>query len=134
MPKPFSQRRPVMIQLKRAYDKRDSQDGFRVLVEPYWPRDLAEKDAEFDQWLKEVAPSAELHQRFGQHPNVAKWAEFEQCYRAELQEKHKSIKFLHAKSLEGVLTLVHAAHDQDHSSAAVLKRFLEETATNSASN
>jgi len=123
-----------MIQLKRAYDKPDSQDGFRVLVEPYWPRDLAEKDAKFDQWLKEVAPSAELPQHFGQHPNIAKWAEFERCYRAELQGKHSSIDFLHKKSKEGVLTLIHAAHDQDHSSAAVLKRFLEETATMSASN
>ena len=116
-----------MIQLKRAYEKPDSQDGFRVLVEPYWPRDLAEKDAKFDEWLKEVAPSAELHQRFGQHPNVEKWAEFEELYRAELQGKHKSIDFLHQKSDEGVLTLIHAAHDEDHSSAGVLKRFLEET-------
>ena len=122
-----------MIQLKRAYDKPDSQDGFRVLVEPYWPRDLAEKDAEFDQWLKEVAPSAELHQRFDQHPNIAKWEEFEQCYRAELQGKHKSIDFLHQKSKEGVLTLIHAEHDEDHSSAGVLKRFLEESAKHSDS-
>jgi uncharacterized protein YeaO (DUF488 family) len=122
-----------MIQLKRAYDKPDSQDGFRVFVEPYWPRDLAEKDAKFDEWLKEVSPSTELHQRFGSHPNVAKWAEFEQCYRAELQEKHKSIDFLRQKSKEGVLTLIHAAHDEDHSSAGVLKRFLEETAKNSES-
>jgi uncharacterized protein YeaO (DUF488 family) len=122
-----------MIQLKRAYDKPDSQDGFRVLVEPYWPRDLAEKDAEFDQWLKEVAPSAELHQRFGQHPNIAKWAEFEQCYRAELPGKHKSIDFLRQKSKEGVLTLIHAAHDEHHSSAGVLKRFLEETTKNTNS-
>ena len=122
-----------MIQLKRAYEEPDSEDGFRVLVEPYWPRDLAEKDAKFDQWLKEVAPSDELHQRFGQHPNIAKWAEFEQCYRAELQAKHKSIDFLHQKSKEGVLTLIHAAHDEDHSSAGVLKRFLEETAKHSDS-
>lgn len=116
-----------MIKLKRAYEKPDTQDGFRVLVEPYWPRDLAEKDAKFDQWLQEVAPSAELHQRFGQHPNIAKWEEFEQCYRAELQAKHKSIQFLRQKSKEGVLTLIHSAHDENHSSAGVLKRFLEET-------
>jgi uncharacterized protein YeaO (DUF488 family) len=122
-----------VIQLKRAYETPDSQDGFRVLVEPFWPRDLAEKDAKFDQWLKEVAPSDELHQRFGQHPNVDKWGEFEQSYRAELQGKRKSIKFLHAKSLEGVLTLVHSAHDEDHSSAGVLKRFLEESAIHSDS-
>jgi uncharacterized protein YeaO (DUF488 family) len=117
-----------MIQLKRAYEEPHAADGFRVLVEPYWPRDLAEKDAKFDQWLQDVAPSAELHQRFGSHPNIEKWTEFEQCYRTELQGKHKSIDFLHQKSKEGVLTLVHAAHDEGHSSAGVLKRFLEETA------
>ena len=120
-----------MIQLKRAYEEPGSQDGFRVLVEPYWPRDLAENDAKFDQWLQEVAPSAELHQRFGSHPNIAKWAEFEQIYRAELRGKHNSIDFLHQKSKEGVLTLIHAAHDEDHSSAGILKRFLEETAQHS---
>jgi uncharacterized protein YeaO (DUF488 family) len=69
-----------------------------------------------------------LHRRFGTHPNIAKWAEFEQCYRAELKAKHKSIDFLRQKSEEGVLTLIHAAHDEDHSSAGVLKRFLEEMA------
>jgi uncharacterized protein YeaO (DUF488 family) len=122
-----------MIQLKRAYEEPDSDDGFRVLVEPYWPRDLAEKDAKFDQWLQEVAPGAELHQRFGSHPNIAKWAEFEQCYRHELQGKNKSIHFLRQKSNEGVLTLIHAAQDEDHSSAGVLKRFLEETAEQSHS-
>ncbi len=122
-----------MIQLKRAYEEPDTKDGFRVLVEPYWPRDLAEKDAKFDQWLQEVAPSAELHQRFGQHPNIAKWAEFEKSYREELQGKHKSIDFLHQKNKEGVLTLIHSAHDEDHSSAGVLKRFLEETAKHSDS-
>jgi uncharacterized protein YeaO (DUF488 family) len=122
-----------MILLKRAYEKPESLDGYRVLVKPFWPRDLAEKDAKFDEWLKEVAPSDELHQRFGQHPNVDKWTEFEQSYRAELEAKHKSIDFLHQKSKEGVLTLIHAAHDEDHSSAGVLKRFLEESATHSDS-
>jgi uncharacterized protein YeaO (DUF488 family) len=36
-------------------------------------------------------------------------------------------------SPEGVLTLIHAARDDDHSSASVLKRFLEETAKHSDS-
>jgi uncharacterized protein YeaO (DUF488 family) len=115
-----------MIQLKRAYDKPSPQDGYRVLVERYWPRDLDEKHAKIDLWLKEVAPSPQLHVQFGENPSPERWEEFQKYYWRELQEKHKSIKLLRKKMEEGPLTLVHAAHNPDHSSAAVLKRFLEE--------
>jgi uncharacterized protein YeaO (DUF488 family) len=55
----------TMIQLKRAYEKPSPEDGFRVLVERFWPRDLDEKHARLDPWLKDVARSVELHQTFG---------------------------------------------------------------------
>jgi uncharacterized protein YeaO (DUF488 family) len=42
-----------------------------------------------------------------------------------LKNKHRSLKLLKAKSAAGTLTLVHAAHNPDHSGAAVLKRYLE---------
>lgn len=44
-----------MIQLKRAYEKPSPEDGLRVLVERFWPRNLNEKHAKIDLWLKEVA-------------------------------------------------------------------------------
>jgi uncharacterized protein YeaO (DUF488 family) len=116
-----------MIQLKRAYEKTSPEDGFRVLVERFWPRDLDEKHAKFDLWLKEAAPSIELHQQFGENPDPERWEEYQRLYRNELKGKHKSIKLLGRKSEEGTLTLVHAAHNPDHSAAVVLKRFLEET-------
>ena len=46
--------------------------------------------------------------------------------RGELGNKHKSIKVLREKSEHDTLTLLHAAHDREHNSALVLKRFLEE--------
>lgn len=115
-----------MIQLKRAHEKPSPEDGFRVLVEPFWPRDLDEKHAKLGLWLKEVAPSVELHQEFGENPDPGRWEEFQRLYRKELKDKHKSVKLLKEKCEAGTLTLVHAAHNPDHSGAIVLKRFLEE--------
>ena len=114
-----------MIRLKRAYDPPEAGDGFRVLVERFWPRDLDEKHARLDLWLQEVAPSVELHQQFGEGPAPGRWEEFRGLYRNELKDKHRAIKLLREKDAEGTLTLVHAAHNPDHSAAVVLKAFLE---------
>jgi uncharacterized protein YeaO (DUF488 family) len=116
-----------MIQLKRAYKKPSPKDGFRVLVERFWPRNLDEKHAKLDLWLKEATPSIELHRQFGENPHPERWKEFQRLYRNELKDKHKSIQLLERKSEEGTLTLVHAAHNPDHSAAVVLKQFLEKT-------
>jgi uncharacterized protein YeaO (DUF488 family) len=114
-----------VIQLKRAHEKPPPEDGFRVLVERFWPRDLDEKHAKLDLWLGEVAPSAELHQEFGNSPAPERWEEFQRRYWTELEDKHRAIKVLRKKSEEGLLTLVHAAHNPDHGAAAVLKQYLE---------
>jgi uncharacterized protein YeaO (DUF488 family) len=115
-----------MIQLKRAYDHPSPDDGYRVLVDRFWPRDLDEKQAKIDLWLQDVAPSTELHRSFGEDPGLERWDEFQELYWNELKGKRRSIKLLQKKSQEGLLTLLHAAHNPDYSSAAVLKRFLEQ--------
>jgi len=116
-----------MIQLKGAYEKPSPEDGFRVLVDRFWPRDLDEKHAKIDLWLKEAAPSTELHQAFGECPGAGHWEEFQRLYTNELKDKHRAIKLLRDKSSEGVLTLVHAGNHPDHSPALILKAFLEES-------
>jgi uncharacterized protein YeaO (DUF488 family) len=121
-----------MIQLKRAYDNPSPEDGFRVLVELFWPRDLDEKHAKLGLWLREVAPSHEIHQAFSEDPGPGRWEEFQRLYRIELKDKHRSIKLLREKSEQGTLTLVHSAHNPDHSGAIVLKQFLEEKVVPSA--
>ncbi len=116
-----------MIQLKRAYDKPSPEDGYRVLVERFWPRDLDQKHARLDLWLKEVAPSTEMHQDFGEDPDPQRWQEFQRLYWNELKDKHRSLKLLRKMNKRGILTLVHAAHASSHNAAVVLKRFLEES-------
>jgi uncharacterized protein YeaO (DUF488 family) len=123
-----------MIQLKRVHDAPSPEDGFRVLVERFWPRDLDKKHAKIDLWFEDIAPSAELRARFSHEPMSQKWAEFQDSYWSELKQKHHAVKLLHEKAREGTLTLVHAAHDHDHNAAVVLKRFLEETGSTPATS
>ncbi len=112
-----------MIRLKRVYQPRSPEDGFRVLVDRLWPRGLTKEQVGADRWLKEAAPSPELRTWFGHDP--ARWEEFRRRYRQELESKAELKDFLLAKSREGAVTLIYAARDERHNAAAALKEFLE---------
>ena len=49
---------PVLI--KRIYEVPCSEDGYRVLVDRLWPRDVKKEDVQIDEWLKDVAPSQKV--------------------------------------------------------------------------
>ena len=115
---------PDAIRLKRAYEPPSDDDGVRVLVERLWPRGVRKADIALDRWLKEVAPSPELRKWYGH--DRAKWGEFRRRYRAELDERAEEIEELRALARRGRLTLVLASRDVEHSSAALLKEYLEE--------
>lgn len=110
------------VRLKRAYDPPSSGDGIRVLVDRLWPRGVAKADAAIDEWLKEIAPSTELRQWFGHDPE--KWEEFRRRYRAELTPRGAELNRLRNLAHKGVLTLVYAAHDEEHNDAVVLREVL----------
>ena len=112
-----------MIKLKRVYENPSPKDGLRVLVERLWPRGLTKERAAVDLWLKDVAPSAELRKWFGHDP--ARWEQFQERYRQELREKKDAVQLLRQKGMEGTVTLVYAARDEDHNGALALKRFLQ---------
>jgi uncharacterized protein YeaO (DUF488 family) len=60
-----------MIGLKRVYDPVGSADGTRLLVERLWPRGVKKTALKIDNWVKDVAPSAEMIQsRSGQMGRV----------------------------------------------------------------
>lgn len=115
-----------MIHLKRAYEASSSSDGERILVERLWPRGVSKERAALDLWLKEVAPSAALRKWFGHDP--AKWEQFEKRYWKELEERKEAVDLLRRKAKHGKVTLIYAAHDQEHNGAVALKAFLEHCA------
>jgi len=111
--------------LKRAYDSPAPSDGFRILVDRLWPRWVTKSAAQIDLWLKDVAPTTGLRKWFGHEP--AKWIEFQARYRHELMENPEAVVQIIEKARHGVVTLVYAAKDMEHSHALVLKSYLEPT-------
>jgi uncharacterized protein YeaO (DUF488 family) len=112
-----------MIRIKRIYEPPAAADGRRVLVDRLWPRGMAKDEAKVDEWLKEVAPSAELRTWFGHDP--ARWTEFRTRYREELEHQGELLDRLRAEARKGTVTLLFAAKDEEHNNAVVLKELLE---------
>lgn len=115
---------PSHLRLKRAYEPAGPEDGVRILVDRLWPRGVSKVDAAIDEWMKDVAPSAELRQWFGHDPG--RWAEFQRRYRAELRAHAPQLDRLRSLAAAGTVTLVYAARDEEHNDAVVLRDVLAE--------
>ncbi|WP_333582224.1 DUF488 domain-containing protein [Methanoculleus bourgensis] len=113
-----------MIRIKRVYEEPSEDDGLRILVDRLWPRGLSKAKAKVDRWEKDLAPTTELRRWFGHDP--AKWEEFLQRYRAELEGKEEALARLRREANDGTVTLLYAAKDEEHNNAVALKRYIEE--------
>ena len=112
-----------MLRLKRAYEPSSRSDGKRILVDRLWPRGLSRKDAAVDEWLKDVAPSAELRKWFGHDPE--RWPEFRRRYRHELRAHDDLVRRIAALARRRRVTLVYSARDEVHNDAVVLAKVAE---------
>lgn len=112
------------LRLKRAYEPAQPNDGVRILVDRLWPRGLSKAKAALDDWMKEIAPSAELRKWFGHDP--ARWAEFQHRYRAELRGQSEALNRIRTLGRAGVVTLIYSAHDEQHNNAVVLRDALRD--------
>ncbi len=112
-----------MIKLKRVYEQASHDDGYRVLVERLWPRGVSKEQAHIDEWLRDIAPSADLRKWYRHDPG--RWDQFRERYWDELKEKQDPVKMLEEKSKKGLVTFVFASRDVAHSGALALKEYLE---------
>jgi len=110
------------IKLKRVYAAKAGTDGARLLVDRIWPRGLSKERAALDAWAKDVAPSTELRHWFNHEPE--RWEEFRRRYAEELQHKEEEVKLVADFAKKGPVTLLYAAHDDEHNNAVVLRDFL----------
>ena len=112
----------MSIQIKRAYEPASPDDGHRVLIDRLWPRGVSRKDAEIDDWIKELAPSSELRQWFGHDPR--RFEEFRRRYIEELRDERPRLAALRRRARDGTLTLVYSAQGTEHNDAVVLAEIL----------
>ncbi|MGW7419426.1 DUF488 family protein, N3 subclade [Streptomyces sp. NPDC054813] len=102
----------------------DGGSAERVLVDRAWPEGIDRLGAPLDEWLRDVAPSAELQRWYGQDPH--RFGEFRRRYLVELGDPEHRRAAARLRDLAGhnSLTLLTTAQDTDHSHAAVLAEWL----------
>lgn len=113
-----------MFKLKRVYEPSAPEDGTRILVERLWPRGIRKDALQLDRWAKDVAPSTELRKWFGH--DVAKWDDFRERYRAELDANPDAWAPLLGAAENGDVTLLFSSHDTQHNNAVVLQGYLQD--------
>ncbi len=114
----------MSIKVKRAYEKPEKSDGFRILVDRLWPRGLTKEKAKIDLWLKEIAPRNELRKWFNHDP--VKWNLFKEKYKKELIEENRDLieQIEKVEKENNTITLLYSAKDEKHNNAVALAEVL----------
>jgi uncharacterized protein YeaO (DUF488 family) len=114
-----------MVKIKRAFEKKSPEDGYRVLVDRDWPRGIPTGPGAFDEWAQELAPSAGLREFY--HKDPKKWPEFRQRLREELriEPARKTLERLALTAKTETLTLLHGSRELEKNNAAVVKELIE---------
>jgi len=107
-----------VLRLKRAYEPAGHADGYRILIDRLWPRGLSKEKAAVNEWMKEVAPSADLRRWFGHDPE--RWRAFRRRYERELRAREELVREIAALASRRRVTLVYGARDEAHNDAVVL--------------
>ena len=114
------------IKLVRIYDH-EQPLGYRILVDRLWPRGKSKKDANIDEWAKEIGPSTELRKWFN-HDDT-KYPEFRQKYIAELEHNPATTTFVAQvkdELAEQDVLFLYGAKNKEHNQAVVLKEYVDQ--------
>ncbi len=114
------------VTIVRVYEAPSrSSNEYRLLVDRLWPRGLRKEEIDFDEWIKDAAPSAELRRWYGHVPE--RFGEFAIRYRVELEKNPAAplVARLRADAQTSHLVLLTATRDIEHSGAIVLRSVLD---------
>lgn len=112
-----------ILKIKRIYEAKTKDDGYRILVDRLWPRGVSKAAADIDLWLKEVSPSPDLRKWFNHEPE--KFKEFSKKYTQELKA-NPMLSIITDKLKTENVTLIYAAKDPAINHAIVLKNYIAE--------
>ena len=109
-----------MFKIKSIYEPADEEDGFRIMVNKFWPEELSWEDTEIDLWLKEIAPTRDVDKWITE--NSVDCEGFKEEYRRELRKKKTLISIIRNFEKEnGTVTLLYSEPDPECNGAVVLK-------------
>jgi uncharacterized protein YeaO (DUF488 family) len=108
---------------KTVYDKKDRDDGTRILVMRLWPRGI--KREYIDEWIKELGTSLPLIKEW--KAGRLKWSEFRARYLEEMDspEKQMLLKGLSERARDGDITLLCSCKDSNRCHRVILKEIIE---------
>ena len=116
----------IKVDIGRVYDDLEGP-AHKILVDRLWPRGMAKAEAPFDQWLKDVAPSAQLRKWYGHVQE--RFEEFGRRYRNELAAApaRDALIALREKARDSGVVLLTTTRDLEHSGAAVLGQVMTDS-------
>jgi uncharacterized protein YeaO (DUF488 family) len=114
-----------MVRIKRAYEPKARDDGYRVLIDRLWPRGLRKEDLPLDAWAKDLSLSDGLRRWFGHEPS--RWRGFVARYRHELRAPaaRAALDGLAQRAAAGTVTIVYGARDEVRNNAVVVRGEIE---------
>jgi uncharacterized protein YeaO (DUF488 family) len=114
-----------MIRIKRVFEKRSDDDGYRVLVDRKWPLGIRKESAALDYWAKELAPSDALREFYQHDPK--RWMSFRARFREELKAPaaKTTLNTLAVLSKTQNVTLVFGTREEKRNAAAVVRDAIE---------
>ena len=114
-----------MVRIKRIFEKKSPDDGYRVLVDRQWPRGVRKESAALDYWAKELSPTEELREFY--HHDPKRWRAFQARFRQELKTAAalKTLMDLAELSKSRTVTLLFGSRELAMNNAAVVKEVLE---------
>ena len=113
----------MSIEIKRVYDIRDMDQGYRILVDRLLPRGVKKSDLKLDERCKEISPTDKLRKWFGY--DLKKWDEFKKRYKSELLDHSYELQRIKNLGERSPIILLYSARDKFHNQAVVLKDLLE---------
>src|SRR5260370_1371155 len=113
-----------MVKIKRAFEKKAPEDGYRGLVDRAWPRGSLTGPGAFDYWVQELAHSAGLREL--DHRDPKKWPEFGERLREELKAPpaRKTLEQLAETAKTKTVTLLHGSRELEKNNATVVKEII----------
>lgn len=116
-----------IVKIQRAYNEKEKDDGYRILVDRLWPRGIKKEELSYSWWPKDMAPSDNLRKTFNHDEN--KFDDFKKAYKKELEQnglKEEFLEKIRKQLKKRNVTLIYSAKDTEHNQAVVLKEWLEE--------